>query len=160
VEVLLRALIRNSVTISMETEGYVLQIFARVIQYFSHPQATLPTDADQLTAERIRTVISYVITHYKEPVRLSDVADQLGFSKEYFCRFFKKSMGMSFLHYLNEVRAAHVYQDLENTDLPVAEVMEQNGFTNQKLFNRTFKTIYGCTPLSVRKKKNTTSPAS
>ncbi len=55
------------------------------------------------------------------------------------------------MQYLNEVRAAHIYQDLENTDLSVAEIMEQNGFTNQKLFNRTFKAIYGCTPSAVRK---------
>lgn len=156
---LTRAFIRNPVTLSMETEGYVLQIFARIIQYFAHPQGTLPSSTDQLTADRIRTVISYVIAHYKEPVSLGDAADQLGFSKEYFCRFFKKAMGMSFLQYLNEVRAAHVYQDLENTNLPVAEIMERNGFTNQKLFNRTFKQIYGCTPMSVRTKKQAASEA-
>jgi len=31
------------------------------------------------------------------------------------------------------------------------EIMEENGFTSQKLFNRTFKEIYGCTPSAVRK---------
>ncbi|MCD7957744.1 MAG: AraC family transcriptional regulator [Lachnospiraceae bacterium] len=149
---LTKAYIRHPVTLSMETEGYVLQIFARLIQHFSHPAGTLPENASLLNAERIRTVISYVIAHYKEPVSLQDVADQLGFSKEYFCRFFKKAMGMSFLQYVNEVRAAHVYQDLESTDLPVAEIMEQNGFTNQKLFNRVFKEIYGCTPSAVKRK--------
>ncbi len=148
---LTKVYIRNPVTLSMETEGYVLQIFARLIQYFSHPQSVLPENASRLNSERIRTAISFVITHYKEPISLQDAADQLGFSKEYFCRFFKKTMGMSFLQYLNEVRAAHIYQDLENTDLSVAEIMEQNGFTNQKLFNRTFKAIYGCTPSAVRK---------
>ncbi|MCC8067118.1 MAG: AraC family transcriptional regulator [Clostridiales bacterium] len=150
---LAKAYFRNPVTLTMETEGYVLQIFARIILHFSHLQGAVPTGTDQLTAERLRSVISYVIAHYQEPVCVQDAADLLGFSKEYFCRFFKKAMGVSFLQYLNEVRAAHVYQDLENTDLPVAEVMERNGFTNQKLFNRTFKEIYGCTPLSVKKKK-------
>jgi len=149
---LTKAYIRNPVTLSMETEGYVLQIFARLIQHFSRPQSTMPENASLRNAERIRTAISYVIAHYKEPVSLQEAADQLGFSKEYFCRFFKKAMGMSFLQYVNEVRAAHIYQDLENTDLPVAEIMEQNGFTNQKLFNRTFKRIYGCTPSAVKRK--------
>ncbi|MCD8075672.1 MAG: AraC family transcriptional regulator [Lachnospiraceae bacterium] len=149
---LTKAYIRNPLTLAMETEGYVLQIFARLIQHFSRPQSTLPENASLLNAERIRTVISYVIAHYKEPVSLQEAADQLGFSKEYFCRFFKKAMGISFLQYVNEVRAAHIYQDLENTDLPVAEIMEQNGFTNQKLFNRTFKSIYGCTPSAVKRK--------
>ena len=46
---------------------------------------------------------------------------------------------MSFLRYLNEVRVAHVYQDLVNTEEPISYIMEKNGFTNQKLFNRTFR---------------------
>lgn len=59
-------------------------------------------------------------------------------------------MGMSFLQYVNEVRISHIYQDLIRTDTPVGELADQNGFSNQKLFNRTFKEIYGCTPSSVR----------
>ena len=65
--------------------------------------------------------------------------------------FSKKNMGMSFLQYVNEVRVSHIYQDLIRTDTPIGELAEQNGFYNQKLFNRTFKEIYGCTPSSVRR---------
>ena len=60
-------------------------------------------------------------------------------------------MNLSFLNYLNEVRLAHVYHDLQTSDLPISEIMLQNGLTNQKLFNRTFKELYGCTPSEVRK---------
>ena len=63
-------------------------------------------------------------------------------------------MGMSFLQYVNEVRVSHIYQDLIRKDTPIYEIAEQNGFHNQKLFNRTFKSIYGCTPSSVRKKES------
>ena len=61
---------------------------------------------------------------------------------------------MSFLNYGNEVRLSHVYQDLQNSDAPVAQIMEDNGFTNQKLFNRAFKELYGQTPSSVRCTRN------
>ncbi len=147
------AYIQEPVALPMETHGLVLQAFAMIIRHFSHQEAPSVANVDKLTANRIRTVITYVLKHFREPVSLQDIADELGLGKEYFCRFFKKHMGMSFLQYLNEVRAAHVYQDLERTDLPVSEIMEQNGFTNQKLFNRTFKEIYGCTPSSIRRKK-------
>ena len=59
---------------------------------------------------------------------------------------------MSFLQYVNEVRVTHIYQDLIHTDTPISELMEQTGFTSQKLFNRTFREIYGCTPSQVRKR--------
>ncbi len=148
---LTRAYLSDSVSLSMETTGIVLQIFARLIRCFGKAQATVPPGADAQTAERIRTVISYSEKNYQNPVTLQDAADELGLSKEYFCRFFKKYMGISFMQYLSEVRACHVYQDLIATDLPVSEVMEKDGFTNQKLFNREFRRIYGCTPSSVRK---------
>ncbi len=95
-------------------------------------------------------MISYVETNFRDPISLLDISGHLGLTKEYFCRFFKKNMGISFLRYLNDVRLSHIYQDIQNTDAPIAEIMERNGFTNQKLFNQSFKKQYGQTPSAVR----------
>lgn len=145
--------IREPVARLMETEGLILQVFARLIQHFSSPQTLAVNQLDKLTAERMRNIITYVQQHFRENIHLEDVAGNMGVGKEYFCRFFKKNMGISLLQYINEVRSSHVYRDLELTDLPIAEIMERNGFSNQKIFNRTFKAIYGCTPSSVRRMK-------
>lgn len=150
-EVITALYIKDPIAGSMETEGIILQVFARLIRSFSTNEAPAGAKIDQMTAERIRTIITYVSEHFHEPVTLDDMAGRLGLGKEYFCRFFKKHMGMSFLQYVNEVRASHIYQDLETTDIPIADLLEKNGFTNQKLFNRTFRQIYGCTPSAVRK---------
>lgn len=131
-----------------------MQTVAQLIRYFSSTSAVQLADTHLMTIDRIRKVMSYVEEHYKENISLQDVSDLLGIGKEYFCRFFKKNMGISFLQYLNEVRLSHIYQGLMDTDLPIAELMEENGFYNQKLFNRSFKELYGCTPSSVRKTSN------
>lgn len=102
--------------------------------------------------ERLRTIITYVEENFRGSLSLQEAADKLGFTKEYFCRFFRKNMGMSFLEYVNEVRLSHIYYDLIHSDTPVSVLTAENGFTNQKLFNRTFKELYGCTPSSVRKR--------
>lgn len=138
----------------LEAEGIILQTVAQLIRYFSSTSAVQLADTHLMTIDRIRKVMSYVEEHYKENISLQDVSDLLGIGKEYFCRFFKKNMGISFLQYLNEVRLSHIYQGLMDTDLPIAELMEENGFSNQKLFNRSFKALYGCTPSSVRKTSN------
>ena len=135
----------------LEAEGIILQTVAQLIRYFSSTSAVQLADTHLMTIDRIRKVMSYVEEHYKENISLQDVSDLLGIGKEYFCRFFKKNMGISFLQYLNEVRLSHIYQGLMDTELPIAELMEENGFSNQKLFNRSFKELYGCTPSSVRK---------
>ena len=148
-----RLYIQDATAFYLEAEGLTLQVLARLIRDFS--TSVLPPDkkSDRLTANRLRDIISYVEEHYQEPVTLQDAADLAGLGKEAFCRFFKKNIGMSFLRYLNEVRATHIYHDLVNTEDPVSYIMERNGFTNQKLFNRTFKELYGTTPSAVRKGK-------
>ena len=137
-EQLTRLYIEDVSAYLMEAEGIILQILAHLIRFFSVRVVSNDNSADKLTLERIRNVITYVEEHFREPVSLHDIAGHLGLGKEYFCRFFKKNMGISFLQYVNEVRVSHIYQDLIRTDAPVSELAEQNGFSNQKLFNRTF----------------------
>lgn len=143
--------IREAPAFYLEADGIVLQIMGRLAEYFSSPSAPDLSPADTLSSERIHQIITFVEEHFHEPITLDDAAGLLGLGREYFCRFIKKNMGMTFLQYLNEIRASHVYYDLIYTDLPVMEIMEKNGFTNQKLFNRTFRSLYGCTPTEARK---------
>ncbi len=137
-------------TFSMESEGIILQALSHLIRFFSQKVIPGKNVSSPSAFEKLRIIITYVEEHFREPVSLSEAADLLGFTKEYFCRIFKKNMGMSFLEYLSEVRLAHIYYDLVYTELPVAELMAKNGFTNQKLFNQLFKQLYGCTPSAVR----------
>lgn len=154
-EALLRLYITDKPAWQMESEGIILQVLAQLIRHFSRkfaPDEIGLSSADRISFNRIRDVITYVEEHFREPISLQDIAGHLSLGREYFCRFFKKNMGMSFLRYLNEVRISHVYRDLEQTDAPIAEIAEKNGFHNQKLFNRTFREVYGCTPSAVRRK--------
>ncbi len=152
-ETLTRLYIKDVTAFRLEAQGIILQILAHLIRYFSANTAPQLSTSDMLSRERIRQVISYVEEHFREPISLNDISGSLGLGKEYFCRFFKKNMGISFFKYLNEIRLTYVYQDLVNTDLSITEIMERNGFTNQKLFNQSFKKLYGCTPSFVRKSK-------
>lgn len=149
-EDLTRLYIEDAPAFLMEAEGIIMQVLAHLFRYFSVKAAANTSPVDRLSLDRIRSVISYVEEHFRDPISLQEIADHLGLGREYFCRFFKKNMGMSFLQYVNEVRITHIYQDLISTDASIAELAEQNGFHNQKLFNRTFKKIYGCSPSEVR----------
>lgn len=143
----------NGSAFTLEANGIVLQVLARLYRHFSVsiPPQIVPDGAAGI--ERIYDVITYVEEHFREPVTLQDICSYVGLGKEYFCRYFKKHMGMSFLNYLSEIRMTHVYRDLLSTDLPISQIMEENGFTNQKLFNSSFKELYGCTPSAVRRQK-------
>jgi AraC-like DNA-binding protein len=136
---------------AMEAEGIVLQVLALLLRHFSTNTVPVETDTDLLAKERIHEVIVYTDAHFREQISLADVADHVGLDKKYFCRFFKKHMGMSYLSYLNEIRLAHIYRDLISTRDSIRDIAENNGMVNQKLFNQSFKELYGLRPSEVRK---------
>lgn len=146
-----RLYMENADFFSMEASGLALQVYALMQRHFSQKETPDHKRADNQARERIRSVIDYVQEHFKEPVSLDDICGFVNLNREYFCRFFKKYMGMTFLQYLNEVRITHIYHDLLQTDRNVAQIAEENGFLNLKLFYREFRKIYGCTPMEVRK---------
>ena len=144
-----RTNIKNASTRAMRSDGTALLMLADLIQYFS--EYAPPETASGHGNRTIRELISYVNEHYTEKLSLEDAADYVGFSREYFCRFFKQHMGLTFLRYLNEVRISHAGRLLSSTDLSISEIMNTCGFTNQTIFNRLFKEIYGMTPRQARK---------
>ncbi len=147
---LTRTNIRDKSTRTMQSDGISLLMLADLVEYFSEYAPPKAISDKAKPNDTIRDIISYVNDHYKEKISLDDIAAQTGFSREYFCRFFKQHMGVTFLQYVNEVRISHAGRLLMSTDMSVAEVMRESGFTNQTIFNRTFKELYGMTPRHAR----------
>ena len=51
-----------------------------------------------------RQALSYIEQHFKEELSLSQLAAHVGLQENYFCRYFRKYVGMSFGQYLAQVR--------------------------------------------------------
>ena len=138
---------------NMKSDGLALILLSEVLQRFSIHLTPEKKGLPAASVENIHQILTYINEHYCEQISLQQMADLLGFTKTYFCHYFKNYMGVSFLNYLNEVRISHAYQDLISTDDAIGDIIERNGITNQKVFNRTFKEIYGCTPREARKNR-------
>lgn len=135
----------------LRSTALILNILAELLEDFSYPVTKEASELQVNNMGRMEQICDYVEHHYKEEISLQEAADELGLNKEYFCRFFKKNMGTSFICYVNQVRLNYIYQDILHTDLRIQEVMERHGFWNEKLFYRMFKERYGCTPREMRK---------
>lgn len=73
------------------------------------------------------------------------------YSKSYFMKFFKESMGISFIAYLNNYRLEIAARMLQATDDNILDISSACGFDNLSYFNRSFKKKYGVTPGKYRK---------
>ena len=128
------------------SSAIVLKILAELVDNFSELVSEELNIAGADNLVRVEQIFQYVEEHYKEPISLQDAADEAGLNKEYFCRFFKRSTGMTFLQYVNQVRISYIYQDLLHAEGNVQEIIERHGMYNTKVFYRLFKERYGCTP--------------
>lgn len=135
----------------LSSNAMLLQILAALVDDFSVPAGEKLEISGVDNLVRVEQIFQFVESHYKEQISLQDAADELGLTKEYFCRFFRSSTGMTFLQYVNQVRLGHIYQDLLCAEGSVQEIMEKHGMYNVKLFYRLFKERYGCTPREMQR---------
>ncbi|MDY2593397.1 MAG: AraC family transcriptional regulator [Oliverpabstia sp.] len=140
--------------------GYTLLFSSKLYQFLFILFQRYHTDISSRTKQksdrnliRLEQVMNYVKSHYTQPISLEDAAQILSLNPEYFCRYFKKYMGMTFLEYVNSIRLYHIHQDLLNTNYSVSELMDRHGFTNYKLFSKMFRNTYGCPPGMFRRQQ-------
>lgn len=139
-------------------DGYHMKYFSLLFAFldclFTHYRKELSSKEIQQTEkyiERLSLITEYVQNHYPDSITLHEAARILSINPEYFSRFFKKYMGITFLEYVYSIRLQAAYQEIITTDLPIQEIQERNGFNNPKKFSRMFREQYGKTPREVRK---------
>jgi AraC family transcriptional regulator len=79
-------------------------------------------------------------------VRLAELARECGLSVSHFTRAFRKSFGMSPYRWLLERRIDHAKALLVTSDLPIAYIALQSGFSDQASLTRAFGRIVGDSP--------------
>ena len=102
--------------------------------------------------ETVLNACSYIYHHYQENITLEQVAAISGFSKFHFTRIFKQCMDKTFYEYLNERRITKAEELLYATVLSITDIAMNSGFSSISAFNRTFKSIKGCSPSEYRSK--------
>lgn len=95
---------------------------------------------------RIQPILSFIQEHYADPLSIDLIAKQFHLSTNYLSKFFKKTLGMSVLKYLQLVRVSQAQRLLLFTDKPTHIISEDVGFPNEKSFRKAFETVFETTP--------------
>ncbi|MBE7176291.1 MAG: helix-turn-helix domain-containing protein [Mucilaginibacter polytrichastri] len=102
--------------------------------------------------QRMNKIYHYVLDHFRQDIRLEDVADLASLSVPAFCRYFKKHTRKTLTDFVLELRVGHACGLLRQKELSVLEVCYESGFNNISYFNRQFKRQTGMAPLQYRRK--------
>lgn len=96
-------------------------------------------------------VITFIRSHYSEPISIDDMLQDIPISKYHFIRSFKRITGSTPYHYLMNYRITAAKNLLRSTDKPVAEIAENCGFSDTSNFITHFRKYTGQNPLQYRK---------
>ena len=99
-----------------------------------------------------KEMISYIQENFTDEISLKEFGVQFHLSEKYVSRYFKEHFHITLSQYVNHLRLEHARQLLQETQLPVTEVALQSGYPNVSYFIRSFKKMYGVSPLKYRKK--------
>lgn len=90
-------------------------------------------------------LVEFVEENYASKLTIQNVAEHFGFSKQYFCKWFKRETGVTFNEFLSSVRIHHACICL-NGGYSVEKTSEQCGFSDPSYFTKVFKRYIGITP--------------
>ena len=104
--------------------------------------------------DTLSKITTYMREHYREELKLSDVAATFGYSDAYLSRMFQKYAKINYKTYLQDIRMAYAYRDLLNTDHTISQIALDNGFCSSRGFSEEFQKRYGLLPSEMRKQIN------
>ena len=109
-------------------------------------------DSPEKQEERtISGITRYLQEHLAEEMSLSVLAEEFHLNPQYISQLFKNEIGVNFLSYLTNIRMEKAKKLLLSTSLSVAEVAEQSGYGDYRVFTKVFKKNEGITPSQYRR---------
>lgn len=93
----------------------------------------------------IKKIEQFLEENYRGNLTLTQIADTFHMNSAYFCQYFKKKKGITFVHFLNQLRIDKAKQLLLNSDESVESIAVKVGIPNPNYFLRLFKKVTGMT---------------
>ena len=101
---------------------------------------------------RIDKIFNFLNQNYSGNIDLKTAADLVHMTETSFCRFFRKTVGLTFNEYLNGLRVSSACRILnEQPEKSIAEAAWESGFASSTHFNRVFKDKTGYSPSAYRR---------
>ena len=99
----------------------------------------------------MRMAIGYIGSRLSEKITADDVAKEIGLSKYYFLREFKKITNMTLVEYINGLRCEKARAMLREDNMSIGEISALCGFENGSYFNKIFRNETGVSMSEYRK---------
>lgn len=155
-ESLVRELVAESCLQEPSGLTFMTDYLLSLINYYSrhygttahHTTSTIDTSGFSPVSQKIA---EYLEANYAREVPLHEIAEVVGFNKNYTCSVFKRDSGMTIGTCQTLIRIRKAAELISFSDMNLAQVANATGFTNLSHFNRIFKKVVGIPPGQYRR---------
>lgn len=144
---------------SMEEQGFpTLQQFDYLVSECERDEMLTKTIADFIytslnraegeaedTAGIFMQLCNYLYRHFSEDLSLDLVSDLFHLSPSYVSQMFTKRLGISYIHYITQLRIDYACRLIRETELGNAAIAARCGFHDVKYYYKVFKKTMGKT---------------
>ncbi|GHO89653.1 helix-turn-helix transcriptional regulator [Dictyobacter formicarum] len=134
--------------------GTLERILIDLLRHSRHDSQNPIEDTTATRHQKLSMSLIYLHHHFREPLTLKDVALQVHLSPTYFSEYFHQVYGITFQHYLQDLRLRFAHSLLTSSTIPVSHVYAAAGFQTLSHFERAFKQKFGHTPRQCRQDKH------
>lgn len=101
-------------------------------------------------SSQIRSCRDYIELHAEQELKLSELANHVGYSEYYLSRKFKREMGVSISSYIRYVRVEHSKMMLVSSGVPISQIADSLHFASSSHYSESFREVTGKTPQQYR----------
>ncbi len=121
-----------------------------LLRHYSTLTQPIASQNSRLTRTQVQQAIDYIHAHLNRDLSLAELASVVNISPTYFASLFKHAMGISPHQYVIQQRVERAKVMLSKTDLAIADIALQVGFSSQSHLTQQFKRLTGMTPKQIR----------
>ena len=103
---------------------------------------------------RITEITNFINKSFSEQLTAYNMADTFHMNQDYFLKYFKKHLGITFTEYLTKVRMEYAKRLLLTTEMSMSDIAISCGLGSPSYFSKVFKNHFGQKPSHFRTMQN------
>lgn len=120
-------------------------------QILSSEAADIATDVQQIKNTAVEKAKMFINQNYMEEISLTDIANHVHMTPNYFCALFKTETNQNLFDYIINFRIEKAKALMKDESLKMYRIGEMVGYKDPKYFCKVFKKICGLSPSQYRK---------
>lgn len=141
----------HTTAVSFQKEILKKGLFCEYMDFFAETIQRIYMEMEEYYRQHpAQRICSYIQENYGRPLKLEQIAEELGYNSIYLGKMFRSETGVSFNTYLEQVRLEKAKEFLKE-ERSIVATAEEVGYRDIDYFSKKFKKYTGVTPSEYRK---------